>query len=181
MKPPRRGTRAQHTLLGPILLLSLSPAWAPGCAGTSGSDRALREALAADANALEAALARAAAPPPDTLRVRLAFGARADLDLYLTDPAQETAYFANTPTKRGAELSADLRCDDPAPRVETVALARPMPGRYRVGVDYPQACGDDAGPVSFVVSFERGARRESRRGAISPGEFLAIVLEAEID
>ncbi|MFP8880558.1 MAG: hypothetical protein VCE43_14535 [Myxococcota bacterium] len=152
------------------------------CAGGAGSHRAQREALAAEANEL----ARALAAAPDSsaagaLRVRLAFGAAADLDVYLTDPNHETAYFANTPTKLGAQLARDVLCDAPAPRIETITLEDPIPGRYRVGVDYPQACGDDRGPVSFVVYFDTNGRRESRRGSIKPGEFLGIVMEADVE
>ncbi len=168
----------QHTRIAAIFLVAALAA----CAGNSGVDRAVREALAVEANELSNVLAaQTQAPTADALRVRLAFGARADLDLYLTDPAQETAYFANTPTKLGAELAQDLRCDAPAPRVETVVLANPPAGRYRVGVDYPETCSGDGGPVAFVVYLEMAGRRESRRGSIKPGEFLAIVLESELD
>ena len=152
------------------------------CAGGGSSDRALRDALAAEANELARALAAELdSPDPGTLRVRLAFGAAADLDVYVTDPNHETAYFANTPTKLGAQLAQDVLCDAPAPRVETITLEDPLPGRYRVGVDYPQACGDDRGPVSFVVYFDTNGRRESRRGSIKPGEFLGIVMEADVE
>ncbi len=142
----------------------------------------MRDVLAAEANELE----RALAAEPDssvarTLRVRLAFGAAADLDVYVTDPNHETAYFANTPTKLGARLAQDVLCDTPLPRVETITLEDPLPGRYRVGVDYPRACGDDRGPVSYVVYLDTNGRRESRRGSIEPGEFHAIVLEADVE
>jgi len=151
------------------------------CAGGSGSDRDLRDALAAEANELAKALtADANVPSPGSLRVRLAFGAAADLDLYVTDPNQETAYFANSPTRQGAKLVRDVLCGDPLPRIETIALDDPIPGRYRVGIDYPRACGDAPGAVSFVVSFDTPTRRESRRGSIQPGEFLAIVMEVDV-
>jgi hypothetical protein len=152
-----------------------------GCAGPNGPGRSSRDALAAEANALTDALTAAPPVAADTLRVRLAFGARADLDLYVTDPTQETAYFANSPTKLGGVLEEDLRCEAPAPRVETLRLTPAAAGRYRVGVDYPEACGDDRGAVAFVVFLERGPRREERRGSIRPGEFLAIVLEADLE
>jgi len=155
---------------------------AVACAGGPSSDRVLSDALAAEANQL----ARALAAEPDstaaaTLRVRLAFGAAADLDVYVTDPNQETAYFANTPTNLGARLLRDVLCDAPAPRVETVTLEDPLPGRYRVGVDYPRSCGAERGAVSFVVYFDTNGRRETRRGSIKPGEFLAIVMEVDVE
>ena len=45
------------------------------------------------------------------LLLRLAFGAEADLDLYVTDPQLETLYYANTPVRSGGELLEDQRCD----------------------------------------------------------------------
>jgi hypothetical protein len=57
------------------------------------------------------------------LLVRLAFDDVADLDLFVTDPLQESAYFANTPTRSGGRLLDDRRCSDPSPRVEVTALA----------------------------------------------------------
>jgi hypothetical protein len=177
-QPPGLVKHRQDTHIGAIFLAVALL----GCAGSSAGDRAAREALAAEANELAAALAaEAVAPEADLLRVRLAFGSRADLDLYVTDPAQETAYFANSPTKLGAELAEDVRCGAPAPRIETIALASPPPGRYRVGVDYPEACSRDRGPVAFVVYLEAGGRRMSRRGSIAPGEFLAIVMEVDVE
>jgi hypothetical protein len=153
-----------------------------GCAGGSRSDRALRDALAAEANDLELALAaQPNAGSTAAVRIRLAFGAAADLDIYVTDPNHETAYFANTPTKQGAQLTQDVLCGAPAPRVETVTIVDPIPGLYRVGVDFPRTCGDERGPVSYVVFFDANGRREVRRGSIEPGEFLAIVLEAEVE
>ncbi|HXK26557.1 MAG TPA: hypothetical protein VMS55_28095, partial [Myxococcota bacterium] len=65
------------------------------------------------------------------LVVELSFGAEADLDLYVTGPDQETAYFANTPVRSGGALERDRRCGDAAPRVERVLWPAPPPGRYR--------------------------------------------------
>jgi hypothetical protein len=152
------------------------------CAGDSGDQKSLRDALAAESNDLARVLVATPGTPTDgILRVRLAFGAAADLDIYVTDPNHETAYFANSPTKQGAQLAEDVLCDSPLPHIETVTLEDPIPGRYRVGVDYPRACAGDGGPVSYVVTFDAKGRRESRRGSIEPGEFLAIVLETEVD
>ncbi len=102
--------------------------------------------------------------------MRLAFCEEADLDLYVTDPAQETVYFANAVSAAsGGALEADLRCDAPAP-----------PGRYRVGVDHPGRCGSRRGPVPFVVVAEFGAQRLERRGEVALGQFLPVVLEFEV-
>ena len=121
------------------------------------------------------------ARPPGALLVRLAFGEEADLDLYVTDPAQETVYFANAVSAASSgALEADLRCDAPAPRVETVRFAPAPPGRYRVGVDHPGRCGSRRGPVPFVVVVEFGAQRLERRGEVALGQFLPVVLEFEV-
>ncbi len=178
MRPPR-GVRCRQDTLFVAAFLAIA---AVACAGGLSSDRVLSDAMAAEANQL----ARVLAAEPDstaagTLRVRLAFGTAADLDVYVTDPNHETAYFANTPTKLGARLLRDVLCDAPTPRVETVTLEDPLPGRYRVGVDYSRSCGDGRGPVSFVVYFDTNGRRETRRGSIKPGEFLAIVMEVDVE
>jgi len=128
-------------------------------------------------------------PAAGELRVELVFGAGADLDLYVTDPAQETVYFANTPSRAsGGRLEADLRCQagTGAPRVETVVFASAPTGRYRVGVDYAAACeagGDAAEAFLVVVEFgglRRGEPRREVRGEISRGSFLPQVLELDL-
>ncbi len=144
--------------------------------------------LAAALLALAACRAPAplAPPPPLPARtagavlVRLAFGAEADLDLYATDPAEETVYFANpVSAASGGALEADLRCDAPVPRVETVRFAPAPPGHYRVGVDFPSRCGSHRGPVPFVLVAEFGDQRLERRGEVALGQFLPVVLEFE--
>jgi hypothetical protein len=127
----------------------------------------------------EAALA-VSEPDVGALVVRLGFGAEADLDLYVSDPHAETVYFANSPTASGGELLADRRCEHPAPRIETVRFREALPGRYRVGVDYPEACGD-AGPVRFAVEVIQGSRRELFRGTAEPGVFQVVVIEFDVE
>ena len=135
-----------------------------------------------EANALAAALAEeGAAPGSGTVRVRLAFGDAADLDVYVTGPKHETVYFANTPARSGGELDRDLRCKAPAPRIETVLFQPAEPGLYRVGVDFPERCDDQREPVSFVVYLETADAREEKRGAIAPGHFLPIVIAVELE
>lgn len=147
----------------------------------AGVDREAR--LAHDANVLAAGLAQGGAPAlgPGELRVRLVFGEGADLDLYVTDPRQETVYFANNPTRSGGSLEADVRCGAPTPRVETVTFRPALPGRYRVGVDFPERCGE-RGPdrVAYVVMLEHAGVRREQRGAIGLREFRPIVIEADV-
>jgi hypothetical protein len=118
-------------------------------------------------------------PAPGDLRVELVFGKGADLDLYLTDPSQETVYFANTPSRAsGGRLAADRRCDAPEPRIETVEFENAPPGRYRVGVDHAESCeGAGAAAQPFLVIVEADGRRSELRGEIPRGRFLSAVLE----
>ena len=116
---------------------------------------------------------------PGTLRVRLEFGAEADLDLYVTGPSLETIYFAN-PLVQAGELDADRRCGDPAPRVETVTFEQALAGPYRVGIDFPERCRPGSGPVGYRLVFEGPGVREERSGQLELGRFEARSLEIEI-
>lgn len=156
----------------------LAVALALACASAGPSPEAL--ALRQDA------LAQSLALPPEeatakSLVVRLAFDADADLDLYVTDPAQETVYFGNSPSGGGGKLLVDQRCDAPTPRVETVVFARRTRGIVRVGVDAPERCRDDVRAVPFVVDLRAGEQHVQRRGVAIPGRFEVIVLEVEVD
>lgn len=113
--------------------------------------------------------------------VRLVFGDAADLDLFVTDPLQETVYFGNTPTRAGGALDRDLRCDAPVPRVETVTFEAPPPGRYRVGVDHPRRCNGGRDPAPFAVEVLADGRELARReGEIPLSRFESKVLELEL-
>lgn len=131
------------------------------------------------ASALHTAGLANAREPTGALVVRLAFG-RADLDLYVTDPLQETVYFANTPGRSGGRLDADRACADAEPRVETVVFAVPLAGRYRIGVDHPGSCGPDLAPAAFVVEVSHGDGTRRREGVALPRRFEPIVLEFEL-
>lgn len=155
------------------------------CACTSfpGPSQSEREARAEESNALAAQLAANPLMPPASgeVRVRLVFGETADLDLYVTDPRQETVYFANSPSRGGGRLDHDVRCGEPPPRVETVEFEAAVPGRYRVGVDFPPVtCDLASNAVAFVVVFESYGQRQEKRLWIRPGEFISVVLEAEV-
>ena len=132
----------------------------------------------AEAAVLEAALeAMPHAAAPDAVVVRLAFGAAADLDLFVSDPRHETVYFANKRARSGGRLAADLRCDAPAPRIETVRFENALPGRYRIGIDHPVACSDDPAAAVFVVEWPSDGQIQRARGSVAPLVFDSIVQE----
>lgn len=120
------------------------------------------------------------------LLVRLAFDDVADLDLFVTDPLQESVYFANSPTRSGGRLIDDRRCDDPSPRVEAVHFPRPIAGRYRVGVDFHGRCqetsvsGAEKGEGLYIVRVEEDGRVLERSGMLTPGHFEVIVIEFDV-
>lgn len=133
---------------------------------------------------LRAALAESRSSSASSgLVVRLAFDEAADLDLFVTDPMQESVYFANSPTRSGGTLIDDRRCNDPSPRIEVVHYAMPTPGRYRVGVDFHRRCqdtslsGDEEKQGLYVVRVDDGARVLEREGKVVPGQFEVIVIE----
>lgn len=133
-----------------------------------------------EARELEARLAALAPGSRGQLRVHLAFGPEADLDLYVTDPLEETVYYANTPSRIGGELLEDRRCEHAGPRIESARLPL-APGRYRVGVDYPHACGETRAPVPFALLVETPAGRQQIRGLAAHQVFEPVVFEFELD
>ena len=159
-----------RTLVALLLMTS-----AVGACGSSG--RVVPHA--AEADSLLAGLP-ADAPDPGALRVRLAFGAASDLDLFVTDPAQESVYFANSPSRSGGALAQDVRCSDEGSRVETVVFPDARAGRYRVGVDYPRGCDGYEGEAAFVVVVDGAGVAKTRRGRITPGIFQPIVIEVDV-
>jgi hypothetical protein len=142
---------------------------------------ALALACGACATAQPAPPAEPEAPSaPGALRIELHFGADADLDLYVTDPSQETVYFANTPSRNGGRLRRDRRCADATPRVEVIEWDAPAPGRYRLGVDFPERCDDGIERARFrVVVAGPGLARELE-GEAAFARFDARTLEFEI-
>ncbi|MBW2389154.1 MAG: hypothetical protein JRG89_12040 [Deltaproteobacteria bacterium] len=155
---------------------------AVGCRSARPTREALLEEFDSEVSALEQVLAGEQAPEPGVLRFVLAFGAEADLDLFVTGPRYESVYFANTPSVVGGALEADLRCGSAAPRLEKIHYSDPPPGPYRVGIDFPERCDKRGAAVPFAVSVRRGgdAPLATARGVIHPGEFLTIVLETEL-
>jgi hypothetical protein len=152
--------------------------WLGGCASGPPAPPGWTAALSARADALEAALAGATPSAPGELVVHLAFEAGADLDLYVTDPLEETIYFANTPARSGGTLDADRRCEGGgAAAVETVRFAPPLAGRYRVGVDFQDRCGRDANVVPWVIAVDARGERRLLRGLASWNVFASRVDE----
>lgn len=172
MSPPRRA------------LLAILPLLAAACASTPPPPPpppAWSDASRAEAARLAEAL-RATEPAGDALVVRLAFGAGADLDLYVTDPTLETVYYANTPAVSGGALLSDRRCDGPRGdaaevRIETVRFERPPPGRYRIGIDFPHRCDGGPDEVPFAVSVDHPALHEEERGMARWLDFSVVFHE----
>jgi hypothetical protein len=131
---------------------------------------------------LEQALAARPAPEPEALHIYLAFAGDVDLDLYVTDPTQETTYFANSPSRLGGRLDADLQCDasprEPE-RAERIRYAAPLPGRYRVSVDHPRSC-ERPRAAGFALAVEHAGRRTFHSGTVRPREFRLIALEVDV-
>ncbi len=179
---PSRAAATGPGIAACAALLAACGALQAGCAGPAEEEGGWTDETRREAARLEELLREQAEPaPPGAVRVRLAFGAGADLDLYVTDPLQETVYFANEESRSGGRLDADRRCDAAAPRVETVSFAAPASGRYRIGVDYPEACGEEAKPAPFAVSIEAGGRERFERGLIPPRRFQPIVEEFDVE
>jgi len=129
-----------------------------------------------------------AAPPAAAvsgLNVTLMWDAPVDLDLYLTDPTSETVYFANNPSRTGARLLHDARCRHvvgaaEGPFFEQAQVEDPRSGRYRIGVDFIDACGAQDAAVSFRVVVDYAGTRRETTGIVRLEEFQAIVLEFEL-
>ena len=113
------------------------------------------------------------------MRVRLEFGAGADLDLFVTDPMHEEIYFANSPSRLGGVFEADRRCDDSAPRVETVRFSPAPAGRYRVSVDFPIRCRPGVEEAPYRVIVEANGEEQRVEGTAQFGSLEHIVVEFE--
>ncbi len=156
-------------------LLCVSLGCGPGDAGPTWTAEAESEA-----RALEARLEQEPPRASGEVRIQLAFGAAADLDLYVTGPLEETVYYANSPSRIGGELLEDRRCTHEGPRVETTRFLPARPGAYRVGVDYAHACGERR-PVPFALRIDRPEGALSSRGLASHHVFDPVVLEFTVE
>jgi len=100
-------------------------------------------------------------PNGDGLRVTLVWQDAVDLDLYVTMPDGETIYYANP---RQAFVR-DARCDaGEAGGREEARWRRPAAGRYRIGVDFPEACDGGATAAAYRIVIDVDGRREERTG-----------------
>ena len=136
-----------------------------------------------EAAALEGHLSSFPASDANALVIRLAFDGRADLDLYVSDPLQETVYYANTPARSGGRLLGDRHCKEEADsgiRIEEIVFDDPPAGSYRVGVDYPHRCGPGARIAAFAITIDAGGRRRELLGLAEPVVFTPIVAEIEV-
>jgi hypothetical protein len=161
--------RIRDTIAALLVVLPLACASGPARPPAPVPPPAWSDALTARADALETRLVAAAPAAAGALVVRLAFEPGADLDLYVSDPLEETIYYANTPARSGGALDTDLRCPHAA-GVETVAFATPLAGRYRVGIDFQHRCErSESGPgpdelAPYVLSIEARGERRLLRG-----------------
>jgi uncharacterized protein YfaP (DUF2135 family) len=147
-------------------------------------------------SALAACRSKPAEPPPPpalpagvqapapAVRVSLVWSAPVDLDLYVTDPSQETVYFANPRAQSGGKLGHDVACagvsGHEGPWVEDVSWDRAPRGRYRVGVDFIQRCSSDLEEASFRVVAEVSGKREEKTGTVHRERFEPVVLEFDV-
>ncbi len=136
-----------------------------------------------------AARATISAPPPapplepsPELRVVLVWDAPVDLDLYVTDPSSETIHFAHDANATGARLEHDEQCGvaPPGGKVELVRIPEPRPGRYRIGVDFVDACGTDVERVGYRLIVVRDSARQEATGTAELARFLPVALEVDL-
>jgi hypothetical protein len=133
------------------------------------------------------------APPADVLRDRaegeirvvLLWSAPVDLDVFVTDPRQETIYFANSRSASGGKLTRDARCPSDARgpaevRIESVTFRKAPPGQYRVGVDFPSTCGTEFEEVECRVVVEVRGERFEAVAKVKPNDFRYKALEFDV-
>jgi hypothetical protein len=149
-----------------------------GCGGGSAPHPAHGERVREPAGPLEEAFGQLdlSELEADEVRFRLAFGPEADLDLFVTDSTLETVYYGNSPSESGGALSKDIRCGD-SERIETVTFKSAVPGRFRVGIDFPKQCEGRRESTAFAIAVECRRDQEIYRGTITPGAFEPVVIE----
>ena len=124
------------------------------------------------------------------VRVRLEFGADADLDLFVTDPMHEEIYFANSPSRLGGVFEADRRCDDPArpapeaaPRDAQALTDAPLDAPHPEESRHERHQQHPRGPVRLEPQHRPEERLEAADGRVTPVRLRAEeqqrVLDAE--
>jgi tRNA (guanosine-2'-O-)-methyltransferase len=100
-----------------------------------------------------------------SIQVTLSWETKADLDLYVTDPAGETLSHQNTEVASGGYLDHDARgkCrpDEQKNTIENVYWEKgtsPPSGKYEVKVHYYAECASGAGPTTATVSISVGGK-----------------------
>ncbi|MEM9071755.1 MAG: MopE-related protein [Myxococcota bacterium] len=100
------------------------------------------------------------------IQITLAWQGGADLDMYVTDPGQETISYSHRTSASGGNLDQDARgqCNASQPNntIENVFWDQqnPPPGDYGVQVHYwaGSACSTNAGPTAMTLSISVGGR-----------------------
>ena len=151
-----------------------------GCAQPEPEIEVTKAALDAKARELGTIFVDHGSAGNDGLSVKLTFEGTADLDLYVTGPQFETVYFANHTSKSGGEISDDVRCDTQGERIEEVRFIDPMPGTYRVGIDFPESCDGTKAPAVYALSILHNGEQQQVSGSVSLQRFEVVVLEFEI-
>jgi hypothetical protein len=121
-------------------------------------------------------------PPSAGVTVTLRWDGPVDLDLYVTDPVLETVYYGNPRSASGGVLEADARCArrTPGMQEERVRWTKPPSGRYRVGVDFPEACGARVDDVAWAMTVDVDGRRQETTGRAHLAERRPAVLEFDV-
>jgi uncharacterized protein YfaP (DUF2135 family) len=123
-----------------------------------------------------------AGSPLPGVTVTLRWTEAVDLDLYVTDPALETVYFANPRARSRGTLEADARCAERSTgeQVERVRWTDPPPGRYRVGVDFLETCAGRAREAEYRLTIEVDGKRETLSGRARRAVREPLVHEFEV-
>jgi hypothetical protein len=154
-----------------------------GCADRDAELASQAETARTRSLALAAMVREPPEGPSRELVFRLAFDRENDLDLYVTDPLEETVYFANHRVKTGGEIIRDVRCatDADVPGVEEVRFAAPYPGRYRVGVDFAERCQGDGMVAGYAVSVQGAGEQHVASGILELNQFEVVTLEFDLE
>lgn len=108
----------------------------------------------------------------EALEIVLVWDRPVDLDVFLTDPAGETVYFANRTGRNGTQMGLESGCDTAAQGAglyrETVQILKAQPGRYRVSVDFIKDCGNSTADAEFdvILKNKKGAEIDRARSRV---------------